>query len=424
MKISIYIPVFNQRDELQRTLRALIPEKGGHEVFVVDRGGSDGSMDVLKGHDWAAPVDAKEHQLAAALNRAVSERGDGELLFFLRPGAVPARGWSQALADSLGKEVDAGHLHCRETDAPSAWAAAVRGLAMKIGHQILGGPASLNGVAVKRETFDKVEGFREVPDFEWLAFANRLRQAGALVKPIRHEVLTTPVPGSRHVDAWQELKEDLLAAWNYRKTNSFDPKRCRRNTSAAILFGYDVFPSGDVNDYYNYAREKLTTLSLEMMQSYRGVDRMYFIGGTKSARLAGQPSGVEVVGKPGDPPEERLKGLLAELKKRDTEALLMVRGLSGDLTHRQLRTLCEGEAEAPCNILPEKDSGEWLALWLEKPALDALEGWKLSEGIAPLRDHLRASVVRSELEAPVRALRTDSDARAMYYAGVLDRLPA
>ncbi|MDA3875401.1 MAG: glycosyltransferase [Kiritimatiellae bacterium] len=423
MNFSIYIPVFNRRDELKRTLRALIPEKASHEIFVVDLGSTDGSQDLLKEYPWAQLLTPIANLRSKALNEA-AQSGEGEVLFFLEPGTLPARGWAQALETHFSNAADAGHFTCREVDSTAPWAANLRALATKLGQQILGGPASLNGVAVKRETFEKVEGFRPVPDFEWLAFAARLKQSGAVVKPIKHEVLMAPAPGSRQRNAWFDLKEDLQAAMRYRKTEDFDLTRCKRKASAAILFGYDAFPVSDGNDYMAYARQEVLKLALEKMQSYRGVEKIYYIGGTESTKLIGQPSGVEVIGKPRSTVQKRYAELLDRIRNTQPEGLLLVRGISNALTHESLRNLCEGPSEAPCVILPETGSGEWLALWLEGPALDVIPDWELSPEVESLTPVFNPKAIRKDIEAGLPALRTDSDARALYYSGLLDHLPA
>ncbi|MEX2608122.1 MAG: glycosyltransferase [Kiritimatiellia bacterium] len=423
MNFSIYIPVFNRRDELKRTLRALIPEKGSHEIFVVDLGSSDGSQDLLKDYPWAQLLTPRADIRSKALNEA-AKSGEGEVLFFLEPGTLPARGWSQALEDHIANGADAGHFNCREVDSTAPWAANLRALATRLGQQILGGPASLNGVAVKRKTFNQVEGFRPVPDFEWLAFASRLKGAGAVVKPVKHQVLVAPAPGSRQRNAWFDLKEDLLAAMRYRKTENFDLKRCKRKASAAILFGYDVFPASKENDYMTYARQEVLKLTLEKMQSYRGVEKIYFIGGTESTKLIGQPSGVEVIGNPRGRVQKRYADLLEKIRTTKPEGLLLVRGISNALSHESLRNLCEGPSEAPCVILPETGTGEWLALWLEAPALDVISDWELSPEVESLTPVLKPKAIRKDVEAGLPSLRTDSDARALYYSGLLDRLPA
>jgi GT2 family glycosyltransferase len=424
MNFSIYIPVFNRRDELKRTLRALVPEKGSHEVFVVDLGSTDGSQEVLKDFTWAQLLTPKADIRSKALNEAV-KTGEGEVLMFLEPGTLPARGWSQVVVDHLANgAADAGHFNCREVDSTAPWAANLRALATKLGQQILGGPSSLNGVVVKRDTFEKAGGFRPVPDFEWLAFAGRLKEAGAVVKPIKHEVLAAPAPGSRQQNAWFELKEDLTAALNYRKNQSFDLKRCKRKASSAILFGYDAFPCPDVNEYVAYARQEVLKIALEKMQSYRGVEKIYFIGGTESTKLIGQPSGVEVIGKPRSTVQKRFAELLDKIRDAQTEGLLLVRGISTALTHANLRSLCEGPSEAPCVILPENGTSEWLGMWLEPPALDAITEWELSAEMESLTPVFKPKAIRKDVEGGLPSLRTDSDARALYYAGMLDRLPS
>jgi hypothetical protein len=75
-------------------------------------------------------------------------------------------------------------------------------------------------------------------------------------------------------------------------------------------------------------------------------------------------------------------------------------------------------------ILPETDGKEWAALWLEPAALEAVEGWELGAEYAALQAFLKPLTIRQEVEEGVRCLRTDSDARAMYYSGLLDQLPA
>lgn len=424
MSISILIPVFNQRDALKRSLRALIPEKGDHEVLVVDLGSTDGTSDLLKEYDWVKSVSPTARPRAAAMNEAVaSTRGD--ILMFLEPGSLPARGWAEAVSAHLDKVADAGHLLCKEVDSPSAWSSALRSLLWRIGYQITGGPSGLNGVVVKKEIFDKVEGFRPVPDFEWLAFSTRLKDFGARVKVLKHEILLTPKPGSGHADAFQELKEDLLSSITYRKKQTFNEDRSRRQNSTAILIGYDFFEKPDEADYVAKARQELLGISLETLQSFRGVGKLMFIGGNESTKLIGQPSGVEVMGKLRTKAADRFAELRDKVLAEHPEGVLLVKlGVSTELNHANLLFLSEGPSENPCVIRPIDNSDEWLAIWFEKAALECLADLDVSGGIAALQKQLSEKIIRSDVESGLSALRTDSDARGMYYAGALQELPA
>lgn len=423
MKLSLFIPVFNRRDELQRTLRALIPEKDGHEVFVVDLGSTDGSQDLVKEYPWAQLIISQQPLRSKALNQAVAT-ATGEVLLFLEPGALPARGWSAALEKHFATGFGAGHFNCREVDTSAGWAAAIRAQILKTGHQLLGGPTGLNGVAVSKVAFDKVSGFRPVPDFEWLAFSARLRESGVTIKPLKHDLLISPAAGSRQLNEWHELKEDLLAAMKYRKSSNFDSKRIRRKASSAVLFGYDCFPSPQNGDYFKQAQQALMKISLEVMQSYRGVEKIYFIGGPESCELIGQPSGVELFGKAKTGADKRLTELLVKLQAEQQEGLLLVRPVSLTLSHATLRQLSEGPGVEPCIVLPETDSNEWVAIWLQSPAIEALADWELHPELSALQAHLKGKLIRQEVEKPVKGLRSDSDARGMYYAGMMEQQPA
>lgn len=424
MNISILIPVFNQRDAIKRTLRALIPEKASHEVLIVDLGSTDGTLDVAKDYDWVKVVKPSARPRAAALNE-VAATASGDALLFLEAGSLPARGWSLAITTHLDKIADAGHMIVKEVDSSSAWSAALRSGLWRLGYQVTGGPSGLNGVIVKKETFTKVEGFRPVPDFEWLAFSKRLKNHGAAVKMLKHELLTTPKPGSSHADGFQELKEDLLSAWKFRKSETFDEVRGRRNAIPAILVGYDFFGKLDDAPGVATARQELFKVSIETMQSFRGAGNLYFIGGTESTKALGQASGIDVMAKPRTAAPQRFAELLEKVLAEHPEGVLLVKmGVSTELDHANLLYITEGPAENPCVFRPLEDSDEWVAAFFEREALEALSSLEIGPGIQPIRDALSAKIIRSDVEPALSALRTDSDARSMYYAGQLQELPA
>lgn len=423
MKISIYIPVFNERDALRRTLRALVPEKDGHEVIVVDRGSTDGSADVVKEFPWVALVESDHTVLTSCLNQAAS-KGEGDVLLFLLPGAIPVRGWSGVLEKTFSQDVDAAHFFLVEAEPSSKFAASLRAAALKFGQQWVGGPASLTGLAVRRETFDEVHGFSPVPDFEWLAFAARVRESGGTVTPLKHPVQTAPRPGSRQADPWADLLDDLRAAWRHRRTESYDPVRCRRRTSAAILLGPDLFPVEGESDYMAYARQRLLVVNMEVLQSFRGVQRVVFMGGKDSTKALGQPSGLQVCPHIRTETGKRIDKILSDLEAVGIEGVLLVRGDCKRLHHDRLRALSESGNAAPCVVLADPAGEEWLALWVDTPALSVLRGWDAGFSLEALRQRFQDQRVPLEvLEDRSQRLKTHHDARALYYAGILERVP-
>jgi GT2 family glycosyltransferase len=97
--LSVLIVAWNSREELARTLPALLPELGeGDELIVVDNGSSDGTADAVVGLSPAARIVHGGGNLgfAAGCNAGAAQSG-GELLVVLNPDATPRPGWGEAI---------------------------------------------------------------------------------------------------------------------------------------------------------------------------------------------------------------------------------------------------------------------------------------------------------------------------------------
>lgn len=422
MKCSIYIPVTHERDALRRTLRSLIPEKGHHEVFVLDRGSADGSLEAAAEHDWVKVLSPKDGMLSVALNQAVP-RGEGDLLLFLLPGSVPERGWSEALSAFFSQNVDAGYFDLREADPACVLTGRARRLAHKLGHRLIGGPAGLSGLAVRRSTFDAVHGFTPVPDFEWLVFAKRVEETGGTIKPIPHSIQIAPRPGARQADAWDDLVDDLKAAWRFRKTESFDAVRCRRNACALVVLGHDLVDNPPVSDYFGYAREQLMHFNIERIQSYRSASSRVFMGGQTSTRQVGQPSGFVVDNHYRTDLPKRMSQCFEALQLQGSDTFLIVRDTCKHLSHKVLRSLAESNDGFTGKVLPDASGSQWMVLWLDVKALPAFLALEGDFSMQALQKVFYDAQEKLDVLGPVPRLETEHDARALYYSGMVDRLP-
>ncbi len=97
--LSVLIVVWNSREELARTLPALLPELGeGDELIVVDNDSSDGTADAVASLAPAARIvrAARNLGFAAGCNRAALE-AQGDLLVILNPDAAPRPGFGEAI---------------------------------------------------------------------------------------------------------------------------------------------------------------------------------------------------------------------------------------------------------------------------------------------------------------------------------------
>lgn len=97
--LSVLIVAWNSRDELGRTLPALLPELGqGDELIVVDNDSADGTPEAVEALAPAARVVRAAGNLgfAGGCNRGAAQAG-GDLLVVLNPDAAPLPGWGDAI---------------------------------------------------------------------------------------------------------------------------------------------------------------------------------------------------------------------------------------------------------------------------------------------------------------------------------------
>ena len=97
--VSVLVVTCNSREELARTLPALLPElEAGDELIVVDNASSDGTPEAVAA---LAPADRllrmdRNTGFAAGCNAAAAE-ASGELLVILNPDAAPRPGFGEAI---------------------------------------------------------------------------------------------------------------------------------------------------------------------------------------------------------------------------------------------------------------------------------------------------------------------------------------
>jgi N-acetylglucosaminyl-diphospho-decaprenol L-rhamnosyltransferase len=97
--LSVLIVSWNSREELARTLPALLPELGeGDELIVVDNDSGDGTPEALASLAPAARLlrSGRNAGFAAACNEGAAQ-AKGDLLVILNPDAAPRPGFGEAI---------------------------------------------------------------------------------------------------------------------------------------------------------------------------------------------------------------------------------------------------------------------------------------------------------------------------------------
>jgi GT2 family glycosyltransferase len=107
MRPAVYIPNFNGRERVGRSLEGLREQTRAVDVVVVDNGSSDGSVEMLRERYPEVTVLALKRNLGfgTALNRGIAEH-PGDPVILLNDDAAPEPRFAEALLDGLGEGVD------------------------------------------------------------------------------------------------------------------------------------------------------------------------------------------------------------------------------------------------------------------------------------------------------------------------------
>ena len=171
-KVSIVIPVLNDRDSLQSLLDALQPCRAeGHEVLVVDGGSNDGSMTCAR--SLADRVLMTGTGRGRQMNLG-AENARHELLLFLHADSELPPGAPACIHKAL---TTSGRHWGRFDVALDARGPVYRLIAamMNLRSRLSGVATGDQGIFVKKQLFHEVGGFRAIPLMEDIALSKTLR---------------------------------------------------------------------------------------------------------------------------------------------------------------------------------------------------------------------------------------------------------
>ncbi|MEW5929147.1 MAG: TIGR04283 family arsenosugar biosynthesis glycosyltransferase [Gemmatimonadota bacterium] len=205
MKVCVVVPALDEAERIEACLESVLRQEGEAEVVVVDGGSTDATVEAAS---RLAVVHRSARGRAVQMN-AGARRTTGEVLLFLHadtvlhPDALPAL--RLALADprvaggTFTLRFDHGHpllrFYALCTRLPFS--------GFRFGDQ---------GIFVRREVFERLGGFRELPLLEDVDFLRRLRRAGR-VAVVRRPVTTSARRfQSRGIVRQQLLNGAILAA--------------------------------------------------------------------------------------------------------------------------------------------------------------------------------------------------------------------
>ncbi|GIX07259.1 MAG: glycosyl transferase [Candidatus Poribacteria bacterium] len=178
--ITVIVPVLNEATVLELNLRRLIETQPPHERIIVDGGSTDETPEIAA---RLGKLIRSPRGRAIQMNRG-AKLAQGEVLLFLHadtwlePGALEAVAQAVAkgyVGGTFSQTIEGSHPLYRWIERAGNWRARFC--------RLFYGDA---GIFVRREVFEQIGGFPEVPVGEEFEFSRRLRRAGRTVLlPVR-----------------------------------------------------------------------------------------------------------------------------------------------------------------------------------------------------------------------------------------------
>lgn len=183
-RISVVVPVLDERRELERTIR-LARAPLVEEVVVVDGGSRDGSAELAA--RLADRVLRRPPGRARQMN-AGAEVARGDVLLFLHADTHLPAGWDRAVAAAIDSGAIGGRFDVEIRGGHPLLPMIAH--SMNLRSRLTGVSTGDQAIFASRRVFEALGGFPEVPLMEDVAFSAALRRAGR-VACLRERVATS-----------------------------------------------------------------------------------------------------------------------------------------------------------------------------------------------------------------------------------------
>ena len=206
--ISVVIPVLNEANSIGPCLRQFNDQPETHDIVVVDGGSRDNTLDVVRTFPKVKCLSGLGSGRGRQMNQG-ARFAKGDILLFLHADTLLPSGGLAMIRSVMDKERGnlAGSFALRfDRQSPLlrlyAWLSRINHVLFTYGDQ---------GLFMRRDTFEQVGGFPEIPLMEDVAMQKRLRKTGRFVK-LGHPVVTSARRFVSKGILWQQCINIALVA--------------------------------------------------------------------------------------------------------------------------------------------------------------------------------------------------------------------
>ncbi|RJR16443.1 MAG: glycosyltransferase [Nitrospiraceae bacterium] len=175
-KISIVMPVMNEARSLRITLDHLHLSEN-EELIIVDGGSSDETVSIAR--EFTPKVFETKTGRASVMNFG-AQKAEGDILLFLHADCVLPDSADALIRDTLTKRDVAAGAFALSIDHPGLGFRLIESVA-NVRSQLTSLIYGDQGMFLRKEVFDHIGGFAEIPLMEDIEISTRLKHEGKIV---------------------------------------------------------------------------------------------------------------------------------------------------------------------------------------------------------------------------------------------------
>ncbi len=174
MKISVIIPTLNEESQIEKTLLSVMKQEGDYEVYVVDGGSIDNTVTIAK--KYASVINSQRGR-ANQMN-AGARQCTGDVLLFLHGDTLLPDNAFREIRKRMSDTTVAGGSFYIAFDADNF---ILRGVSFITRFNFRLFHFGDQGIFVRRDVFQKIRGYKEMPIMEDYEFYKRLGKQGKVI---------------------------------------------------------------------------------------------------------------------------------------------------------------------------------------------------------------------------------------------------
>jgi len=174
MKISVVIPTLNEESHIEKTLLSVMKQEGDYEVYVVDGGSTDNTVNIAK--KYATVINSKRGRAIQMNAGAMLSKGD--ILLFLHADTLLPDNAFREIRKRMQDDTVVGGSFYIAFDADNF---ILRGVSFITRFNFRLFHFGDQGIFVRRDIFHKLRGYKEIPIMEDYDFYKRLREQGKVI---------------------------------------------------------------------------------------------------------------------------------------------------------------------------------------------------------------------------------------------------